>query len=77
MPLDPQRSDGELLAAVVAGDGAAFATFHRRHLPTVVGCLLRETGDREATADLTAEVFAAIFLGARPQRHVTFRRLGH
>lgn len=65
MPLDTNRTDGELLAAVVAGDGAAFATFYRRHLSTVVGFLLRETGDREATADLTAEVFAAIFLVAR------------
>lgn len=64
MPLDTNRSDGELLAAVVAGDGAAFATFYRRHLPTVVRFLLRETGDREATADLTAEVFAAVFLAA-------------
>ena len=65
MAPDLQRTDGELLAAVVAGDGAAFAAFYRRHLPTVVGFLLRETGDREATADLTAEVFAAIFLVAR------------
>src|ERR1700733_711010 len=65
MPVDLNRTDGELLAAVVAGDGAAFATFYRRHLPTVVGFLLRATGDRETTADLTAEVFAAIFLGAR------------
>jgi RNA polymerase sigma-70 factor (ECF subfamily) len=65
MPSTPERTDGELLAAVVAGDGVAFATFYRRHLPTVVGFLLRETGDREATADLTAEVFAAIFLVAR------------
>ena len=46
MPADIERTDGELLAAVVAGDGAAFATFYRRHLPTVVGFLLRETGDR-------------------------------
>lgn len=65
MPLDRERTDGELLTAVVDGDGAAFATFYRRHLPTVVGFLLRETGDREVTADLTAEVFAAIFLVAR------------
>jgi RNA polymerase sigma-70 factor (ECF subfamily) len=60
-----QATDGELLAAVVSGDGQAFASFYRRHLPTVVGFLLRETGDREATADLTAEVFAAVFLVAR------------
>jgi RNA polymerase sigma-70 factor (ECF subfamily) len=60
-----QATDGELLAAVVAGDGQAFASFYRRHLPAVVGFLLRETGDREACADLAAEVFAAIFLVAR------------
>jgi RNA polymerase sigma-70 factor (ECF subfamily) len=65
MSFDAQRTDGDLLAAVVAGDGSAFATFYQRHLPTVVGFLLRETGDRKATADLTAEVFAAIFLVAR------------
>ena len=46
MPRDSERTDGELLAAVV-------------------GFLLRETGDREATADLSAEVFAAIFLVAK------------
>ena len=65
MPGDAQRTDGELLTAVVAGDGQAFSTFYRRHLPAVVAYLLRETRDREATADLTAEVFAAIFLVAR------------
>jgi RNA polymerase sigma-70 factor, ECF subfamily len=65
MPLSAERTDGELLSAVVAGDGAAFATFYRRHLPAVVAFLVRETGDREATADLTAEVFAAVFLVAR------------
>ena len=63
----PRRnaSDGELLAAVLAGDGQRSRVFYRRHLPTVVAFLLRETGDREATADLTAEVFAAVFLVAR------------
>jgi len=66
MPRDgAERTDGELLSAVLTGDAAAFATFYRRHLPAVVGFLLRETGDREATADLSAEVFAAVFLFAR------------
>jgi RNA polymerase sigma factor (sigma-70 family) len=60
-----RATDGELLTAVVAGDGQAFASFYRRHLPVVVAFLLRETGDREVTADLTAEVFAAVFLAAR------------
>lgn len=64
MLLDRERTDGELLAAVAAGDGAAFAVFYRRHLPGVVGYLVRETGDREVSADLAAEVFAAIFLVA-------------
>jgi RNA polymerase sigma factor (sigma-70 family) len=65
MPGCEERTDGELLGSVAAGDGAAFATFYRRHLSMVVAFLLRETGDREATADLTAEVFAATFLAAR------------
>jgi DNA-directed RNA polymerase specialized sigma24 family protein len=64
MPPDVERSDGELLAAVVAGDGAAFAASYRRHLAGVVGYLVRETGDREVSADLAAEVFAAVFLAA-------------
>lgn len=50
---------------MIAGEGEAFAVFYRRHLPAVVAFLLRETGDREATADLAAEVFAAAFLVAR------------
>ncbi len=65
MPAHEQPSDGELLSAVLDGDGHSFAVFYRRHLPAVVAFLLRETGDREATADLTAEVFAAVFLVAR------------
>jgi RNA polymerase sigma-70 factor (ECF subfamily) len=64
MSWDLERSDGELLAATVAGDGAAFAAFYRRHLPGVVGYLVRESGDREVSADLSAEVFAAVFLAA-------------
>jgi RNA polymerase sigma factor (sigma-70 family) len=65
VPEHAQPTDGELLTAVLAGDGQSFAVFYRRHLPGVVAFLLRETGDREATADLAAEVFAAVFLVAR------------
>lgn len=65
MGLDDQRTDPELLAAVVAGDSAAFSAFYRRHLPGVVAFLYRETRDRETAADLAAEVFAAIFVHAR------------
>jgi RNA polymerase sigma factor (sigma-70 family) len=65
MAVDQERTDGELLRAIAAGDGAAFAVFYRRHLPGVVSYLVRETGDREVSADLAAEVFAAVFLVAR------------
>ncbi len=59
-----QWSDTALLAAIAARDGAAFAVFYRRHLPPVLAFLLRETRDREAAADLAAEVFAAVLLGS-------------
>ncbi len=59
-----QWSDAALLAAISGRDGAAFAVFYRRHLPAVLALLLRETRDREAAADLAAEVFAAVLLTA-------------
>ena len=60
-----EQPDGELLHAAAAGDGGAFAVFYRRHLPRVLAFLLRSTADREVSADLAAEVFAAAFLSAR------------
>jgi RNA polymerase sigma factor (sigma-70 family) len=59
-----QWSDSALLSAIAARDGAAFAVFYRRHLPAVLAFLLRETRDREAAADLAAEVFAAVLLSS-------------
>ncbi len=59
-----QSSDAALLAAIASRDGAAFAVFYRRHLPTVLAYLMRETRDPEAAADLGAEVFAAVLLAA-------------
>ena len=58
------RTDGELLTRSRGGDGEAFAVFYRRHLPSVVRYLLTQTHDREVTADLAAEVFAAVYLSA-------------
>ncbi|MGN6190094.1 MAG: RNA polymerase sigma factor [Conexibacter sp.] len=55
-------SDDDLLERTARGDGDAFACFYRRHLPAIVGYLLRRTRDPEVTADLTAEVFAAALL---------------
>ena len=61
---DGNGPTAELLSAIAARDGAAFAAFYRRHLPSVLAFLLRETRDREAAADLAAEVFAAVLLSA-------------
>jgi RNA polymerase sigma-70 factor (ECF subfamily) len=61
-------SDQRLLAAIADRDGDAFRVFYRRHLPRTVGYLLRETRNREVTADLAAEVFAAVLLSARRYR---------
>ena len=60
--------DAALVAAVAAGDDAAFAVLYRRHLPVVLRWCLRETGNREVAADLSAEVFAAALISARRYR---------
>jgi RNA polymerase sigma-70 factor (ECF subfamily) len=57
-------SDERLLAAIADCDGDAFSVFYCRHLPRIVGYLVRETRDREVAADLTAEVFSAVLLSA-------------
>jgi RNA polymerase sigma factor (sigma-70 family) len=62
------QDDAALLAASGRGDREAFAHFYRRHLAPVVGFLLRETGDRELSGDLAAEVFAAALLAAERYR---------
>ncbi|HTY96759.1 MAG TPA: RNA polymerase sigma factor [Solirubrobacteraceae bacterium] len=57
-------TDLALLAASAAGDRRAFACFYRRHLPAVVGFLMRRSGDRELAGELAAEVFATALLAA-------------
>ena len=51
--------DGELVVAMAKGDEDAFVAVYRRYLPLVLRWCLRETGNRELAADLSAEVFAA------------------
>ncbi len=60
--------DDRLLARLRDGDAEAFVAFYRRHLPAMLGFFLRRTGDRELTADLTAEVFAAALIAAERYR---------
>src|SRR5579871_1396732 len=57
-------TDARLLAAIAGCDDRAFSAFYRRHLGLVVGWCARRTGDPELAADLTAEVFAAVLIGA-------------
>jgi hypothetical protein len=69
VPADRGRwSDERLLAAIAGHDREAFGVFYGRHLPVVVGYLMRETGDPELSADLAAEVFASVLLAARRYR---------
>jgi RNA polymerase sigma factor (sigma-70 family) len=60
--------DSNLLSAIAACDGRAFAVFYRRHLPAVLAYLMRQTRDPEAAADLAAEVFAAVLLASSRYR---------
>lgn len=60
----PDR-DVELLGRIAEGDGLAAEELYDRYLPIVLRWSLRETGNRELAADLTAEVFAASLLAAR------------
>ena len=63
-----EDDEASLVAAVAGGDAAAFGVLYRRHLPVVLRWCLRETGDREVAADLSAEVFAAALISAHRYR---------
>jgi RNA polymerase sigma factor (sigma-70 family) len=63
---DP-RTDDQLLRAS-ASDPDAFAVFYRRHSGAILAYARRRTGDMEAAADLTANVFAAAFASRRRYR---------
>jgi RNA polymerase sigma factor (sigma-70 family) len=60
-------TDAQLLASVDS-DPDEFARFYERHETVVIGYLMRRVRDPETAADLTAEVFAAVFEGASQYR---------
>ena len=63
-----ERSDEELLAAPGSRE---FAVFYRRHAEAVLAYFARRVRDAEASADLTAETFAAAVVARerfRPER---------
>lgn len=53
------EDDDAALLARAHRDRAAFGVFYRRHAEALLGYLVRNSGDAEAGADLTAETFAA------------------
>jgi RNA polymerase sigma factor (sigma-70 family) len=57
-----ERSDAELLGAS-AELADAFDTFYRRHYRPVLKYIASRVGDTAAALDLTAEVFAAAYIG--------------
>ena len=68
-----RRTDAELLLAT-DHEPEAFGVFYRRHLPTVLGYLLRRLRDRDLAADLAGEVFAVALQARRrfaPERGTT------
>ena len=52
------RSDTELLAGALAGDGEAFGAFYRRHVRRIAAFHLARCRAAQDAADLTAETFA-------------------
>jgi RNA polymerase sigma-70 factor (ECF subfamily) len=64
----PADNHGALVKQIAAGDHAAFTELYRTYLPLVLRWSLRMTGDRELSADLTAEVFATVLLAAKRYR---------
>jgi RNA polymerase sigma-70 factor (ECF subfamily) len=52
------RTDTELLAAALAGDGEAFGAFYRRHVRRITAFHLSRSSNAQDAADLTAETFA-------------------
>jgi RNA polymerase sigma factor (sigma-70 family) len=62
------EEEAALVAAMAAGDATAFGVLYRRHLPVVLRWSLKQTGNREIAADLSAEVFAAALTSAHRYR---------
>jgi DNA-directed RNA polymerase specialized sigma24 family protein len=65
-------SDADLLAACHS-DPDAFAVFYHRYERLVAGWLVRQCRRPDLAAELTAEVFAAAYLGAVPVRETPRR----
>ena len=65
--IDP-RDDGQLLAALAAGDLAALRVLYERHAPWLSIRLARRCNDPEIVADTLQETFTAVWQGASRYR---------
>jgi RNA polymerase sigma-70 factor (ECF subfamily) len=65
MPDTCHPTDSELVARVVAEDGAALAELYRRHASIVLGLSLRILSDRSEAEDAVHDTFVHVFVRAR------------
>ncbi len=66
-PVDARDRDRRLAARLRAGDDSAFELIYEQHSRAVFGAALRMVRDRELAADVTQEVFVALW--ERPDRY--------
>lgn len=69
---DDPRGDEELIAAINAGEAAAFEALYRRYRDWVAGLAFRFTGDYELALDVLQETFIYL-LQKRPMLRLTAR----
>lgn len=62
---DDPRSDEQLIAAINAGDAAAFEALYRRYRDWVAGLALRFTGDHGLALDVLQETFMYLLQSGR------------
>ena len=63
-----ERTDSQLLSAVVEGDTGALRLLYERHAPWVSVRLTRRCNDPDAVADVLQDTFVAVWKGARGYR---------
>ncbi|MFI0419819.1 RNA polymerase sigma factor [Spongiactinospora sp. 9N601] len=63
-PVGPGSDDGDLLAAVAAGQMEALRVLHRRHAPWLRVRLSRRCADADVVDDALQDTFVAIWRGA-------------
>ena len=63
-----KMSDGELLAALLEGDEAAFAEFTRRYRNPIINYIHRMLDDYDRAVDLAQETFLHVYMNAEQYR---------